>query len=184
MEDDTVSRIGKVPIQVPKGVDFQVAPGGNLTAKGPKGLLTLSTQGHVDVKVEDGAIHVARHSDSKQDRAFHGLYHRLISNMLKGVTEGFMRELEIQGVGYRVAKEGPGLTFQLGFSHPVHFKSPEGITLDSKSATHVSVAGCDKQQVGHVAAMIRRLRPPEPYKGKGIRYMGERVRRKAGKTGA
>jgi len=179
-----VSRIGNVPIEIPQGVDVKVTPEMALTVKGPKGQLELNTQNQVTVKVEDNAVHVARHSDAKQDRAYHGLYQRLITNMVIGVTEGFKKELEIQGVGYRVQKSGKGLELNLGYSHPIQFDAPDGITLDAPEQTQIVVEGVDKQQVGQVAAKIRGLRPPEPYKGKGVRYKDEYVRRKVGKTGA
>ncbi|MFW5870117.1 MAG: 50S ribosomal protein L6 [Candidatus Sumerlaeota bacterium] len=179
-----MSRIGNNPITIPPGVDVKIAPDMSLTVKGPKGQLELDTRRNVKVKVEDNAVLVERHSDSKQDRAYHGLYQRLITNMVLGVTEGFKKELEIQGVGYRVQKSAKGLELSLGYSHPIQFEAPEGITLDAPEQTVVVVEGADKQQVGQVAARIRKLRPPEPYKGKGVRYKGEYVRRKVGKTGA
>ena len=179
-----MSRIGNVPIEIPQGVDVKITPEMALTVKGPKGQLELDTKNQVAVKVEDNAVHVARHSDGKNDRAYHGLYQRLITNMVIGVTQGFKKELEVQGVGYRVQKSGKGLELNLGYSHPIQFDAPDGITLDAPEQTQIVVEGVDKQQVGQVAAKIRGLRPPEPYKGKGVRYKDEYVRRKVGKTGA
>lgn len=179
-----MSRIGNIPIQVPQGVEALVSADMKVSIKGPKGRMEIDTAKRVAVKLEDGALHVARPDDSKESRAYHGLYQRLLSNMVKGVSEGFAKELEIIGVGYRATESAAGLTFNLGHSHPIQFPAPEGITLKAPEATRVFVSGCDKQLVGQVAADIRRLRKPEPYKGKGIRYKDERVRRKVGKTGA
>jgi large subunit ribosomal protein L6 len=179
-----VSRLGKVPIPVPKGVEVTIAPDMKIAVKGPKGALQLDTQRRVTVaQADDGALHVARPDDSTQSRAYHGLYHRLLSGMVRGVSQGFKKELEIQGVGYRAALQGKGITLSLGYSHPVQFNPPESIKLEVPQATEIVVSGCDKQLVGQVAADIRALRKPEPYKGKGIRYKGEHVRRKEGKTG-
>lgn len=179
-----MSRIGKIPIDVPKGVDITITPAMKVTVKGPKGQLDLDTQSRVSVTFEEGQIHVARPDDTTPSRAFHGLYQRLLTNMVLGVSTGFMKELQIEGVGYRAAKDAKGLTFALGYSHPVPFPAPVGITLEAPEPTRVVVQGCDKQLVGQVAAKIRALRKPEPYKGKGIRYKGEHIRRKVGKTGA
>jgi large subunit ribosomal protein L6 len=176
-----MSRIGKVPIPLPKGVDVKIDKG-EISVKGPKGTLNFTYPTRVTVKQEDGAVHVARHGDDKQSKAYHGLVQRLVKNMVTGVTEGFRKELEIQGVGYRAAVEGSKLNLSLGFSHPVVFEAPAGIKLEVPKPTTVIVSGHDKQQVGQVAAVIRGFRPPEPYKGKGIRYAGEHVRRKVGKT--
>jgi large subunit ribosomal protein L6 len=179
-----VSRLGNKPIAVPQGVDITISPEMKVTAKGPKGQLEVPTEQRVSVTLDDSAIMVSRPDDSKESRAFHGLYQRLIENIVIGVTQGFRKELEIQGVGYRVAQDGKGLTLSLGFSHPVQVAAPEGIVFEVPDQSKINILGCDKQLVGQVAANIRRLRPPEPYKGKGIRYVGEYVRRKVGKTGA
>ena len=179
-----MSRIGRIPIPVPKGVEVTISPEMAVSVKGPKGQLQLSTHKRVAVKLENSQIQVERPNDSKESRAFHGLYQRLLESMVRGVTQGFQKELQIEGVGYRAAADGKGLTFTLGFSHPVKFPAPAGITLTAPEPTRVLVAGCDKQLVGQVAANIRALRKPEPYKGKGIRYKDEHIRRKVGKTGA
>ena len=179
-----MSRLGKVPIQVPAGVEVSISSAMKVSIKSPKGQLELDTESRVKVTTEDGRILMERPDDSKPARAFHGLYQRLIQNMVIGVSQGFSKELEIQGVGYRAAQEGKGLTFNLGHSHPIHVQAPPGITLEAPEATRVVVSGCDKQLVGQVAANIRALRKPEPYKGKGVRYKGEHVRRKVGKAGA
>jgi large subunit ribosomal protein L6 len=178
-----VSRIGNNPIPVPNGVDVQITPAMAVNIKGPKGQLYVATSGRVKVTVDDGQIHVARPGNSKEARAFHGLYQRLLTNMVLGVTQGFKKELQIIGVGYRVQQQGKALNFQLGYSHPILFDAPEGITLTAPEQTAVIVEGIDKQLVGQVAANIRRLRPPEPYLGKGVRYKDEQVRRKEGKSG-
>ncbi len=177
-----MSRIGKLPIAIPKGVEVKTTPT-EVTVKGPKGTLSVPTHGRVDVKIEDGSVHVARFSDARQDRAYHGLYQRLIRNSVIGVSEGFKKELEIQGVGYRAQAKGKSLSLSLGYSHPIEVTPPAGITLSAPQPTEVVVEGADKQQVGQIAAIIRGYRPPEPYKGKGVRYKGEYVRRKAGKSG-
>jgi large subunit ribosomal protein L6 len=178
-----VSRIGKIPIPVPKGVQVTITPEMRVSVKGPKGQLEIDTRRRVSVKMDDDKICVARPDDSHASRAYHGLYQRLLSCMVKGVSEGFSKELEIQGVGYRATAEGKGLTLALGYSHPIHFPAPDGIALSAPEPTRIVVAGCDKAKVGQVAANIRALRKPEPYKGKGIRYKGEHVRRKVGKAG-
>lgn len=169
---------------MPEGVEVRIAPPTRVEVKGPKGRLEVDTREKVTVRFEEGRIHVARPDDSKESRAYHGLYQRLLCNMVKGVSVGFRKELEIRGVGYRAVQEGKGLTLNLGYSHPIHFTAPEGVQIELPNPNRIVVSGCDKQQVGQVAANIRRLRPPEPYKGKGIRYAGEYVRRKVGKTGA
>jgi large subunit ribosomal protein L6 len=178
-----VSRIGKLAIALPKGVDVKVE-GPRVNVKGPKGTLSVDTVGRVNVKVEDGKVTVARFDDERQSRAYHGLYQRLIANSVAGVTKGYRKELEIQGVGYRAAVQGKKLTLALGYSHPIEFDPPAGITITSAKQTEIVIEGADKQQVGQVAADIRNFRPPEPYKGKGIRYKGEFVRRKVGKKAA
>ena len=178
-----MSRIGKNPITIEKGVDAKI-DGNLITVKGPKGSMTLDTKGHVSVKQEDGALHVERLSDERQDRAYHGLYQRLIRNMAVGVSTGFTRQLDLVGVGYRATMKGKTLVMGLGFSHDVEFTPPEGITITTPIQTQILISGVDKQQVGQIAANLRSNRPPEPYKGKGIRYSDERVRRKVGKTGS
>jgi large subunit ribosomal protein L6 len=178
-----MSRIGKKPVAVPKGVDVTLQ-GQTVRVKGPRGDLSFDVRPELKVKVDGGQVLVERPSDSAQHKALHGLTRTLISNMMAGVTTGFSKTLEIQGVGYKAEKKGGGdqLTLSLGYSHPVVYKAPAGITLEAPNPTTIVVKGADKQTVGQVAADIRSFRPPEPYKGKGIRYQGEQVRRKAGKT--
>lgn len=178
-----MSRIGKRPVSIPQGVSVHVA-GGEVTVKGPRG--TLSRMLHPDISIEilDGEIRLERPSDSKRHRALHGLTRSLIANMVEGVTQGFTRRLEIQGVGYRAEPRPGGVRLVVGYSHPVEYDAPAGISIGVERNTIVTVEGVDKEVVGQVAADLRAVRPPEPYKGKGIRYLGERVRRKAGKTGA
>lgn len=176
-----MSRIGKYPVAVPSGVEVKAAAH-SVTVKGPKGTLTLDTKGHVDVKIDAGKVTVARFDDSRRSKAYHGLYQRLISNMVKGVKDGFTKELEIQGIGYKAnAEGGKKLLLNLGFSHQVEFPVPEGIAVSTPKPTQILISGADKQLVGQVAANIRSLRPPEPYGGKGVRYLGERVVIKEGK---
>ena len=178
-----MSRIGKLPIPVPAGVTVTVADDNTVSVKGPKG--ELSQKVNKDIKVEQvGAeIHVTRPSDSKPHRSMHGLYRSLINNMVVGVTEGYTIKMEIFGVGYRVQLKGKNLEFALGYSHPILIEAPEGVTFAVDGNTKFSITGIDKQQVGQIAANIRRLRKDDPYKGKGIRYEGEQIRRKVGKTG-
>lgn len=176
-----MSRIGKLPITVPEKVNVEVRDA-RVVVKGPKGELVQPVLDLVDVKLADGQLVVSRKNDERRSRAAHGLTRTLLSNMLEGVTKGFRKSLEIQGVGYRVAKAGENLNFTLGYSHPVTYKAPKGISFTVEGTTKIHVDGVDKQLVGQVAAEIRELRPPEPYKGKGIRYEGEVVRRKAGKA--
>jgi large subunit ribosomal protein L6 len=176
-----MSRIGNKPVEIPKGVDVSLK-GTAIQVKGPKGTLSRDLHPEMKVKLEDGVVTVARPSEAQRHKALHGLTRSLVANMVEGVTDGFSKKLEIQGVGYRVQKKGKGLTFHLGFSHPVDYAAPQGIELDAPTQTEVVVSGPDKQLVGQVAAEIRAIRPPEPYKGKGVRYAGEQVRRKAGKT--
>ncbi len=178
-----MSRIGKQPIQIPGGVDVTI-DGQNVTVKGPKGSLAHAVPSPIAVsKGDDGAVSVTRPDDERDSRSLHGLTRTLINNMVIGVTDGYTKALEIVGVGYRVAAKGSDLEFSLGFSHPVLVSPPEGITFVVESPTALRVEGIDKQQVGEVAANIRKLRKPEPYKGKGVRYAGENIRRKVGKTG-
>ena len=176
-----MSRIGKEPISVPTDVNISIQ-GRNVGVTGPKGSLDLDLPGEVDVRQEDGTVLVERPNDDRKNKALHGLTRSLINNMVIGVSEGFKKELEIVGVGYRAAKSGDGLELQLGFSHPVKVKAPEGITFDVPEPTQIIVSGINKEVVGQVAADIRSYRKPEPYKGKGIRYVGEHVARKAGKA--
>jgi large subunit ribosomal protein L6 len=178
-----VSRIGKNPITVPAGVTVTIT-NGHVYVKGPKGELSLDTHNRVSISYENNQIVLDRPNDSNENRAFHGLYQRLLSNIVLGVTQGFAKELIIEGVGYRAAAAGKDINFQLGYSHPILFPAPDGITLAAPEATRIIITGCDKQLVGQVAANIRALRKPEPYKGKGIRYKDEKIRRKVGKSGA
>jgi len=171
-----------MPVAIPSGVDVTI-DGRQVTVKGPKGTLSLEIVQPIEVKQADGTITVTRPSDEGEIRALHGLSRSLIANMVTGVTDGYRKTLEIVGVGYRVQAKGPNLEFSLGFSHPVTVSPPEGITLRVETPTRLVVEGIDKQQVGEVAANIRKLRKPDPYKGKGLRYSGEHIRRKVGKAG-
>ena len=178
-----MSRIGKLPIAVPSGVDVAIDES-LVTVKGPKGTLSHKVAAPITVEKNDGVVEVKRPDDERLSRSLHGLTHTLINNMVVGVTEGYEKKLEIVGVGYRVQAKGPTqLEFALGFSHPVVVDAPDGITFKVEKPTEFSVHGIDKQKVGEVAANIRKIRKPEPYKGKGVRYAGERVLRKAGKAG-
>jgi large subunit ribosomal protein L6 len=177
-----MSRIGRTPVVIPSGVDVTIS-GREVTVRGPRGVLSLEVAAPIEVQQADGAITVTRPNDEGEIRALHGLSRSLIANMVTGVTEGYRKTLEIVGVGYRVQAKGQGLEFSLGFSHPVPVTAPEGITLRVESPTRFVVEGIDKQQVGEVAANIRKLRKPDPYKGKGVRYQGEQIRRKVGKAG-
>jgi large subunit ribosomal protein L6 len=178
-----MSRIGKAPIPLPQGVEVKV-DGDEVRVKGPKGELTQRIRPEAAVKIEDGQLVVTRESDSKQHRAYHGLTRALVANMVEGVSTGFQKSLEIVGVGYRAEKRGDGVVLNVGYSHEVKYPEPAGITITTPAPTRIVIEGIDKQKVGQVAAELRSVRPPEPYKGKGIRYQGEQVRRKAGKTGA
>lgn len=178
-----MSRIGLKPITVPGGVTVSVANGNVVTVKGPKGELTQALNPDFTIKQEDGTISVERPSESKQHRSLHGLTRTLINNMVEGVTNGYEKVLTIEGTGYRAAKSGKKLTLNLGFSHPIEMEDPQGIEVEVPAANRIIVRGIDKQQVGNYAAVIRAFRKPEPYKGKGVRYENENVRRKVGKTG-
>ncbi len=177
-----MSRIGRSPIPVPGGVDIALAER-TVTVTGPRGTLAQEVPDPITVRQEDGQLLVERPDDERRNRAMHGLVRSLINNMVVGVTDGYAKELEIVGVGYRAQLAGSGLTLALGFSHPVRIAAPEGITFEVPAPNRIVVRGIDKQAVGQVAADIRSIRKPEPYKGKGVRYAGERVLRKAGKTG-
>jgi large subunit ribosomal protein L6 len=178
-----MSRIGKRPIALPKGVQVGVQ-GQQVEVKGPKGRLELRVHDLCSVKVADGRVVVGRGAEHRTARAIHGLTRALVANMVLGVTEGFERKLEIQGIGYRVQQAGRNLTFNLGYSHPIVFPLPEGVTAEVDKQTAITLRGVDKYLVGQTAAQLRALRPPDPYKGKGVRYAGETVRKKVGKTGA
>jgi len=176
-----MSRIGRRPVEIPKGVDITLLDG-RVSVKGPKGELSMDVHREMIIRVDEEELVVERPSDSGLHKALHGLTRTLVANMVDGVTTGFKRTLEIVGVGYRAENKGGFITLSLGYSHPVTYTPPEGITIEVPNPTTVVVNGTDKQVVGQVAADIRGFRPPEPYKGKGIRYQGEQVRRKAGKT--
>jgi large subunit ribosomal protein L6 len=175
-----MSRIGKQPIELPSGVNVAISPG-RVQVNGPLGELSQSVPARMQVSQEDGTLVVKRPTERGDDRALHGLTRSLLANMVEGVTKGFEKRLELQGVGYRVALRGTDLELNVGYSHPVVIKPPQGINFEVPDATSVLVKGIDKQQVGEIAAQVRKVRPPEPYKGKGIRYEGEYVRRKVGK---
>lgn len=178
-----MSRIGQYPIAIPSGVEVTI-DGQHVSVSGPKGALEHTVPEPITVtRGEDGSIEVNRPNDERAARSLHGLTRTLVSNLVTGVKEGFQKRLEIQGVGYRVQARGDDLEFSLGYSHPVKITAPEGITFSVESPTKFSVSGIDKQQVGQMAAVIRKLRRPDPYKGKGVRYEGEQIRRKVGKTG-
>jgi large subunit ribosomal protein L6 len=178
-----MSRIGRLPIPVPSGVDVAI-DGQTVNVKGPKGQLSHTVATPIAVeRTDDGVLQVTRPDDERESRALHGLSRTLIANMITGVTEGYSKTLEIVGVGYRVQARGSDLEFALGYSHPVPVKAPDGITFTVEAPTRLRVTGIDKQQVGQVAANIRKLRKPDPYKGKGVRYQGEVIKRKAGKAG-
>ena len=179
-----MSRIGNAPIEIPAGVTVTLGDENKVTVKGPKGELSRELHKDMKITVEGSVITVERPSDDKLHRSLHGLTRSLIHNMVLGVTEGFSKKLEINGVGYRAAKQGKNLNLSLGFSHPVVVEPPTGISFDAPSATQIIVSGIDKDAVGAMAAKIRSYREPEPYKGKGIKYEGEHIRRKVGKAGA
>jgi large subunit ribosomal protein L6 len=177
-----MSRIGKLPVPVAKGVDITI-DGSTVRVKGPKGELVRDFPAGISFEKDEATIRVVRPDDEKQSRALHGLSRSLLANMVVGVSDGFTKTLELQGVGYRVTQSGPKVTLAVGFSHPVEVAPPDGIQLEVEGTSRVHVRGIDKELVGQVAANIRKVRKPEPYKGKGIRYLGEHVRRKAGKAG-
>lgn len=177
-----MSRVGNKPVELPDGVDVEIQ-GSAVTVKGSKGELNRSFNERIGFDIDNGFVSVTRPDDSRESRALHGLSRALLANMVIGVSDGYRKELEIQGVGYRVALKGKDIELLVGFSHPVTVQAPEGISFEVPEPTRIVVSGIDKEQVGQVAANIRKVRPPEPYKGKGIRYVGEYVRRKAGKAG-
>jgi large subunit ribosomal protein L6 len=177
-----MSRIGRLPIVIPSGVDITI-DGQHVAVKGPKGELALTVKEPIEARKVENQVIVTRPDDERSSRSLHGLSRTLINNLIIGVTQGYQKELEIVGTGYRIASQGQGVEFQLGYSHPITVQPPEGITFTVEGNTKLVVSGIDKQAVGEVAANIRKLRKPEPYKGKGVRYAGENVRRKAGKAG-
>ena len=177
-----MSRIGKLPISVPGTVKVEL-DGNHLRVEGPRGALERALPPQITLRVEDGTIVCERPTDGREHRSMHGLTRTLVSNMVTGVSQGFTKELQLVGVGYRAQKQGNDLVLSLGFSHPVRFSPPEGITIDVPEPTRFVVSGASRESVGQVAAELRRFRPPEPYKGKGVMYVGERIRRKAGKAG-
>ena len=179
-----MSRIGKMPVAIPAGVEVTVADGNLVTVKGPKGTLTQQLQPSMTIKQEGAELLVSRPDDGKENRALHGLTRALLHNMVVGVSEGFKKELEVNGIGYRAAKEGKNLVMNLGYSHQVIVPEIDGITIDVPTQNKIVISGPDKQKVGQFAAEVREKRPPEPYKGKGIKYVDEVIRRKVGKTGA
>jgi large subunit ribosomal protein L6 len=178
-----MSRIGKAPVAVPNGVTVTLKDGNVISVKGPKGELTRSLPTAMTVKQENGTVTVTRPSDEEQHKALHGLTRTLIANMVEGVTKGFAKNLELVGVGYKAEVRPYGLQLALGYSHPIEYRAPQGIKLTAPAPTQILVEGANKEVVGQVAAEIRSLRPPEPYKGKGVKYAGEQIRRKAGKAG-
>ena len=178
-----MSRIGRAPIAIPAGVEIKVEDNNVVTVKGPKGTLTQQFNPNMAIAIEEGVLHVTRPNDAKENRSLHGLTRSLLHNMIVGVTEGFKKELDVNGVGYRVAKEGNKLVMNLGYSHQVTVEETDGISIECPSANKIVISGVDKQKVGQFAAEVREKRPPEPYKGKGIKYTDEVIRRKEGKTG-
>ncbi len=179
-----MSRIGRMPVAIPSGVEVKLEEGNVVTVKGPMGTLTQKRHPNMSIEVQDGAGHVRRPHDSKENRSLHGLTRTLIHNMVVGVNETYRKELEVNGIGYRAAKEGKNLVMNLGYSHQVTVPEEEGITIEVPAPNKIVIVGCDQQQVGQFAAKVREKRPPEPYKGKGIKYADEVIRRKVGKTGA
>ncbi len=178
-----MSRIGRLPVEIPSNVEVNIE-GSHVHIKGPKGEMEYAFSSDLDIKVEDGQVVITRPSDERQIRALHGTTRAIISNMVTGVTQGYSKELELVGVGYRANLQGESLVLSVGYSHPVEIEPPKGITFEvGEKSRQIIVRGYDKQQVGQIAADIRKVRPPEPYKGKGIRYKGEHIRRKAGKAG-
>lgn len=177
-----MSRIGKLPITVPAGVDITI-DGREVTVKGPKGTLSYTVVGAIEVARNDGTVNVTRGNDERESRSLHGLTRSLIQNMVIGVTAGYTKKLEIVGTGYRVVAKGANLEFALGYSHPIIVEPPDGVTFAVEAPTRFAVSGIDKQKVGEVAANLRKLRKPDPYKGKGVRYSGEQIKRKVGKAG-
>jgi len=177
-----MSRVGRLPIPIPAGVDVKIVDG-TVSVSGPMGTLERTVHPDIGVAIDDARVLVSRRSEDKFHRALHGLTRALLANMVQGVTKGYRVELEIQGVGYRAQKQGANLTLQVGYSHPVEITPPSGVTLEAPAPNRIVVAGIDKEKVGQTAATIRAVRQPDPYKGKGIRYAGERVRRKPGKAG-
>jgi len=178
-----MSRIGKLPVVVPSGVTVTLGEGNLVTVKGPKGTLSRKLSTDMNIAQEDGQLVITRPNDLKRFKAMHGLTRTLINNMVVGVTEGYTKKLEINGTGYRAAKAGKKLTLNLGYSHPVELEDPDGVTSEVEGTNKITVTGIDKEKVGQYAANIRAKRPPEPYKGKGVKYETERIRRKAGKAG-
>ena len=178
-----MSRIGLNPISIPSGVEINIDEKNLVTVKGPKGELCEQIAPEMEIKIEDGILTVARPTENKRHRSLHGLSRTLISNMIEGVTNGYEKKLEIEGTGYRATKQGKKLVLGLGYSHPVELEDPEGIEVEVTATNRLTVKGISKQQVGNYAAVIREYRKPEPYKGKGIKYEGEQIRRKVGKTG-
>ncbi len=179
-----MSRIGKQPITIPAGVDVKIGENNEITVKGPKGTLVQTMSADMIIKIDGSTVVVERPSDAKEHRALHGLTRTLVANMVIGVSEGYTKNLEINGVGYRAAKQGNKLVMNLGYSHQVEMEEPDGIKIDVPQPNQIIISGYDKQKVGQFAAQVREKRPPEPYKGKGIKYVDEVIRRKEGKTGA
>jgi large subunit ribosomal protein L6 len=179
-----MSRIGRAPITIPQGVEVKVSDNNEVTVKGPKGTLVKNLHTNMKIDVKDGIVKVSRPNDEKENRELHGLTRTLVANMIKGVSEGFSKALEVNGVGYRAQKQGKKLVLNLGYSHTVEIEEPAGITIEVPTQNSIIVNGIDKELIGDIAAEIRTKREPEPYKGKGIKYTTERIRRKEGKTGA
>ena len=178
-----MSRIGRMPITVPAGVEVKIGENNVVTVKGPKGTLTKELHPEMKIELKDGVLTVTRPSEEKMHKSLHGLTRTLLNNMVEGVTNGYSKELDVNGVGYRVQKQGKTLVLNLGYSHPIEMPEEDGITIDVPNPNKIIVSGIDKQQVGQFAAVIREKRPPEPYKGKGIKYVDEHIRRKEGKAG-